>query len=168
VPTEPNVVFDTPSVVLATWREVALIHWRDRGLLPEMRRVQDHVLRFARAIPGRRIAVCTIINSTSIAIPDDAMREGIDAHTRAMEGLVRAQAIVIPVAGFAAATIRAVMAGALRLRRPTHPVQVLDSDTAALRWIAPYLEPVDGATVTEVALRDAFAAVLGRGARGGS
>jgi hypothetical protein len=148
-----------PSVIAASWRELFFVVWLGAGGVDVLRAVSGHQKALSRRLGGRKIAVLTVIPSTSIKMPDAETRAFVDARRSELAALMKAEAVVLLTSGFTTAMIRSIIAGIMLLQRPGHPAKVLDELEEAFKWMAWRLEPEEGQRLTPGDLAAAYAAL---------
>jgi hypothetical protein len=155
----PIVHVNESLVVAASWRDVFFIVWQGAAGVDVLRTVVAHELSYVRRLRGRKLAVMTVIPSTTLQLPDAATREVMDGARRELNPVTKAYAIVLPTTGFTTAAIRAMVGGMMLLQRPTYPAKVLEGLQAAFAWMAPLLDPDSGQALTPADLAAAYAAL---------
>lgn len=152
----PTVHVREPSVIAASFRDLFFVVWLGQSNIDILRSVLAHERALVRRLLGRKMAVLTVLESSTIRLPDAATREMVDTGRRELAPHTKAEAVVLPKSGFAAATIRGMIAGIMLLQRPPFPAIVLDGLDEAFSWMAPRLDPVEGRLLSGAVLAEAY------------
>ncbi len=152
---DPTIVFRDDRLCAATWGAVFFEIWSAAATPAHFKLLCDHQVSYARAQPGQRIALFTIVQMASIPALDRATRREVDERSRRMAPHGLAAVVVLPNKGFGAAIVRSVLAASALLRRPDYPSKVCPTVDEGCSWVVQHLPPMDGRPVAVHDLRRA-------------
>ncbi|WP_437573812.1 serine/threonine protein kinase [Sorangium sp. So ce887] len=156
VPIEPwSLVTKDSDYILASWRQIFCVIWRQETTYEGVRRLHDGCRRFAKQHP-RGIGLLTIVESGASS-PPAPVREALSFFLADASAYIRCSAVVVEGAGFRAAAVRSVVTGLSLVARQRYPHRVCDLRKAGLM----FADILPAATGLDVSV-DAFGASLGR------
>ncbi|WP_437332125.1 serine/threonine protein kinase [Sorangium sp. So ce394] len=141
--------------ILASWRQIFCVIWRQETTEEGVRRFSDACKKFSKQHP-RGIGLLTVIERGA-SFPPARVREAISAFLAEASAFVRCSAVVVEGAGFQGAAMRSIVTGLTLVARQRYPHRVCDLRKAALM----FAESLPAATGVDVS-DDAFRASLDR------
>jgi hypothetical protein len=121
---DPSIVLRDDRVCGATWGAVFFEIWYGHGTAGHFRALGSEQVRFARSLPGQKMALFTIVLMSSIPQLDREVRQAIEDRSNAMMPHTLAAVVVLPTQGFGASIVRSVIAATSLLRRSHYPSKV--------------------------------------------
>ncbi|WP_437521435.1 serine/threonine-protein kinase [Sorangium sp. So ce726] len=148
-----QLIVKQPDYVLASWRQIFCIIWRQETTDDGVRRIGDSCTEFAKQHP-RGIGLLTIIESRA-SLPPGHVRDALSAFLADASAFTRCSAVVVEGTGFRAAAVRSVVTGLSLVARQRYPHKVCDLREAELMF-AEILPTATGIDVSD----DMFTASL--------
>ena len=134
VDSAPRVVYDDEGLQIAIWSRVFVNRWRTVATLERLQVIGEHQRGLVRAVPDGRIAVLTVLEDRSGAMPSGPARKEAEAVAKSVREAVILQAQVVEGDGFVAASIRALLSGISLAIRAPYPNNVFRTVDEALPW----------------------------------
>jgi hypothetical protein len=131
----PRVVYDDEGLQIATWSRVFVNRWRTVATLERLVVLGKHQRALVQAMDDRRIAVVTVLEDKSGAMPSSPARKEAEAVAKSVREAVIVQAQVVEGDGFVAASIRALLTGISLAIRAPYPNKVFRTVDEALPWV---------------------------------
>jgi hypothetical protein len=161
---EPTILFRDDRLCSATWGPVFFEVWSAPGTAAHFRLLTAQQVKAARAQPGQKVALFTVVLLDKLPALDPETRREIDARTQALTPHMLGSVVVMPAQGFAASVVRSVLAATNLLRRANWSSKVCSTVDDGCGWVVQYLPPVDGRPIKASDLRRACEAATAKGA----
>jgi hypothetical protein len=130
----PRVIHDDEGLQIAVWSRVFINRWRTVATLERLVVHGEHQRALVKATADRRIAVLTVLEDESGAMPSGPARKEAEAVAKSVRDAVAVQAQVVEGGGFVAASIRALLTGITLAIRAPYPNKVFKTLDEALPW----------------------------------
>jgi hypothetical protein len=142
------VLFAEPDLALAVAGDVFICDWRDRGTVPRLSRLREHLLPFANTL-GRKVPQLVIIeqpkkNLTLLDSEERALTEQIASE---MKSRSLCTCYVVLGSGFWAAAMRSLLATLMLMQRADFPNKVVGDLGDGCAWLAQIVSAA-GTTIT--------------------
>jgi hypothetical protein len=131
----PRVVYDDEGLQIAIWSRVFISRWRKVATLERLAVVGEQQRALVQAMDDGRIAVLTVLEDKSGAMPSGPARKEAEAVAKSVRDAVALQAQVVEGDGFVAASIRALLSGISLAIRAPYPNKVFKTLDEALPWV---------------------------------
>lgn len=135
VGTAPRVIHDDEGLQIAVWSRVFINRWRTVATLERLVVLGEHQRALVQATADKRIAVLTVLEDKSGAMPSGPARKEAEAVAKSVREAVALQAQVVEGDGFVAASIRALLTGITLAIRAPYPNKVFKTLDEALPWV---------------------------------
>lgn len=159
----PRVIHDDEGLQIAVWSRVFINRWRTVATVERLVALGEHQRALVRATADKRIAVLTVLEDESGAMPSGPARKEAEAVAKSVRDAVALQAQVVEGDGFVAASIRALLSGISLAIRAPYPNKVFKRVDEALPWVEDQLRRAGYAQ--DAAGVAAAVRALGRGGR---
>lgn len=152
IATHVEVLESTDQYVIAAWRRLMLLVWRDEACVAGVERSRRLFESWGRRQPGGA-AVLIVVPNQRMGPPDERTRTAMERTATAPEGYFKGIATLLEAEGFIAASARAIMTR-LHTRGSTGGApNVFGSVAAAASWAAGVL---NDSALTPSGLTDAI------------
>jgi hypothetical protein len=131
----PRVVYDDEGLQIAIWSRVFFNRWRTTATQERLVVVGEQQRALVEATSDKRIAVVTVLEDKSGAMPSGPARKEAEAVAKSVREAVIVQAQVVEGDGFVAASIRALISGISLAIRAPYPNKVFKTVDEALPWV---------------------------------
>jgi hypothetical protein len=125
------------------------------------RKLQELQLEYARAQPDGRVAMFITVKAANITGMNAETRRQVSERSRAMDGHLRAAAVVVADGGFNASIIRSVVAAVNLVRQSDYPTKVFSNVEDAAAWLADQMPRNPAAPTTAADICRAHAMIRG-------
>jgi hypothetical protein len=136
----------SPSLRIATWRDVFFEMWTQTGGVDDVRTLHRKHAEFLQQHDGQ-VAAVSVIQIPSLKSIGDDVRAEVKARLTTIRDRTSASLTVLESTGFTASVIRSLIGGLILFARTPYPHKVEDSVDRGANWLAPLLAPLDGRPV---------------------